>query len=447
MIIPLIDDVLIDKKPNISKASNKVDFLLELLKNIDDKNVIKDLIIHSNIDEKSKKFLFEKFNIPLPKNIITSLNLKVQKNKSFKKLSHLSDQKDISVLKNSNLSKPLKSVFQFKANNFSQKKVLNSKITELLKDIKNDKDLEKKVEKLPLTIQYEVVREIKNIIISKVKNDNQLNVLVNVNEFKRVKNIKDLLNLTKKLGLNITKIVLKQENVKSNESNKFISLDKVNKSIKNFKDKPIESMKINIRNQIENIKIKNQDLSKSDKLSDKLFNVQKLSNNKEKVHEVNLNILLNKDKKTENNKNDNSSLIGINLQSEFKHKVIEAKQSIKHFVTSLKEAVENYKPPITKISLELHPKELGKVEVVIKQQGDNLNVQINTQNQTTINFLTSQQQELKNSLVNMGFTNINMNFNSNNQNQRQNQHQKNQYTNSYNDEDEELIIDFTYKYA
>ena len=116
-------------------------------------------------------------------------------------------------------------------------------------------------------------------------------------------------------------------------------------------------------------------------------------------------------------------------------------------MSSLKEAVENYKPPLTKLSLELHPKELGKVEVVIRHQGENLNIQINTNNTTTINFLTAQQNELKNSLVNMGFTNINMNFNSNDQNRKHNKQNQFQNISEISNEEDELVIDFTYKYA
>ena len=98
------------------------------------------------------------------------------------------------------------------------------------------------------------------------------------------------------------------------------------------------------------------------------------------------------------------------------------------------------------MTLELHPKDLGKVEVTIKQRGDNLNVQVNTNNISTINFLTSSQQELKNSLTNMGFSNINMSFNSNQDNQqKQNQHKYSKT--DKNNEEEELIIDFSYKYA
>ena len=434
MIQPLLLDNTVDSKHIHKEKVKSLDFLLELLKNIDDKKVIKDLILHSNIDEKSKELLLNKFHISKSsketKNFLNKFDqsLKyIRKNKESLKL-------DVNEVTTSNNIKILNS-----KNN--KKEQLN--IASLLNSLKDDKDLEKKVEVLPLAVQWKVVKEIKNILEAKVKNNKQIEVLVNSKEFKNVTNIKDLLNLSKKFELNITKIILKHEDVQTpvfssvKTKKKIFNIPKEadnNYKFSNYFNKKVkEKSKISLNNKIKT-EPKNNEIKKSN------------------VKDISLNSLLTdfkKDKKHKekiiNDNNDNN--LGININTEFKSKIIEAKQSIKHFVSSLKEAVENYKPPLTKLSLELHPKELGKVEVVIKQQGDNLNVQINTQNQTTINFLTSQQNELKNSLVNMGFTNINMNFNSNHQHQKHNQH-KNQYTNSNTDENnEELVIDFSYKYA
>ena len=95
----------------------------------------------------------------------------------------------------------------------------------------------------------------------------------------------------------------------------------------------------------------------------------------------------------------------------------------------------------------MNPKEIGKVEVTLKQRGNDLHIQINTNNSNTINFFTTQQQEIKNSLVNMGFTNINMSFNSNSdrKNQKEKSYTPHKIENS--NQEEELIIDLTYKYA
>ena len=80
----------------------------------------------------------------------------------------------------------------------------------------------------------------------------------------------------------------------------------------------------------------------------------------------------------------------------------------------------------------------------MKQKGDKIEIQINTNNQNAINFFSINQQDLKNSLVNMGFTNIDMNFNSNEQNKKQNTQKQNKKN---EENEEELIIKFNYQYA
>jgi len=436
MIQPLLLEQLADVKDIKQSKVKSLDFLFELLKNIDDKKVVKDLILHSNLDEKSKEFLFKKFDIS--KNLNKKhfvIDLDSLKKIEVKKTDKIKPQ----ILKHINLPK--------KEDKSDEKHI---SIVSLLKDVKNDKQLEDEIKLLPVNLQIKVVEEIKNIIVSKYKQDNKIQSLINHKEFKSVKNIKDLITLTKKFDLNLTKIVIKQENnnlfnssfvneklvrLPKNESLKLLNrfTKNINKS-KSLEHK-VEKNSVSLKTLLDVSKTKKTTLKDIDEinLKDSLnaFNEKEIK-------------LKNVKNNSDNNDNDN---VTFSINTEFKSKVIEAKQSIGHFVSSLKEAVENYKPPLTKLSLELHPKELGKVEVVIKQQGENLNIQINTQNQTTINFLTTQQQELKNSLVNMGFTNINMNFNSNHQNQKQNSNQKhNQYQASQNEEDE-LVIDFTYKYA
>ena len=80
----------------------------------------------------------------------------------------------------------------------------------------------------------------------------------------------------------------------------------------------------------------------------------------------------------------------------------------------------------------------------MKQQGDNLNIQINTNNSTAINFLSSQQQEIKSALVAMGFSNINMNFNDNSKKQKEQNFYKSEI---FLEEEDMPIIEFNYKYA
>ena len=132
--------------------------------------------------------------------------------------------------------------------------------------------------------------------------------------------------------------------------------------------------------------------------------------------------------------------------SQLKHNILKAKESLKHFASNLKEAIENYKPPISKLSMQLHPKELGKVEVTLVHRGDNLQIQINSNN-TAISFFHSTQQELKQNLINMGFTNVNMNFNQNQQQGNKEYKQNQKFSKNENDEYDEMIIEIPYQYA
>lgn len=151
--------------------------------------------------------------------------------------------------------------------------------------------------------------------------------------------------------------------------------------------------------------------------------------------------------KNNNDTEKNHNLINnINPNIEIKHKVIQAKESIKHFSNNLKEAIENYKPPISKLSMELHPKELGKVEVTIIHRGDNLQININSNNQA-VNFFHTHQTELKNALVNMGYSGIDMNFHSNQNKENQEKKAYKQYSSNKNDDYDELIIEIPYTYA
>jgi flagellar hook-length control protein FliK len=120
-------------------------------------------------------------------------------------------------------------------------------------------------------------------------------------------------------------------------------------------------------------------------------------------------------------------------------------QTLKHFSTKLKEAIENYTPPINKLQIELNPKYLGKVDITLIQRGDNLQIHI-TSNNNVINFFHIHQTELKNTLINMGYSGIDMNFNFN-QNSNQNKQQRNYKFYNQKEENNELIIKLPYTYA
>ncbi|MDD3324048.1 MAG: flagellar hook-length control protein FliK [Sulfurospirillaceae bacterium] len=109
--------------------------------------------------------------------------------------------------------------------------------------------------------------------------------------------------------------------------------------------------------------------------------------------------------------------------STLKQTISNAKESLSQFANDLREKIEAYKPPIMKVELSLNPKSLGDVDVTILTRGNNLHVNI-TSNTNTMTLFNQNQAEFKNSLVNMGFTNLEMNFSD--QKHNENQHQNSQ---------------------
>ncbi|MGQ2897303.1 flagellar hook-length control protein [Helicobacter pylori] len=117
----------------------------------------------------------------------------------------------------------------------------------------------------------------------------------------------------------------------------------------------------------------------------------------------------NKEKTKESN---NSAQSAQNAQASDKtseNKSTAPKETIKHFTQQLKQEIQEYKPPMSKISMDLFPKELGKVEVIIQKVGKNLKVSVISHNNSLQTFLDNQQ-DLKNSLNALGFEGVDLSF-------------------------------------
>lgn len=125
-------------------------------------------------------------------------------------------------------------------------------------------------------------------------------------------------------------------------------------------------------------------------------------------------------------------------------KIFDAKETIRGFASNLKEQIQNYKPPVSKIMLTLNPQSLGEVDVVIKSRGDSLSVQISSATAPALQVLAQNSADLRQNLMNMGFDNLSMQFSSNSNGgqggQQANDGSNSQRTHYQEDElDEELI--------
>ncbi|GAA8384548.1 flagellar hook-length control protein FliK [Helicobacter pylori] len=118
------------------------------------------------------------------------------------------------------------------------------------------------------------------------------------------------------------------------------------------------------------------------------------------------------DNKEKTKESSNSAQSAQNTQASDKtseNKSTAPKETIKHFTQQLKQEIQEYKPPMSRISMDLFPKELGKIEVTIQKVGKNLKVSVISHNNSLQTFLDNQQ-DLKNSLNALGFEGVDLSF-------------------------------------
>ena len=369
-------------------------------------------------NSKNKKISYQKKENFLI-NLITS-------SKNFKKLISLFKdmnitQKELNNLLDKTNSIEIKEKIKILINNLKEENISNFSILQNIinKSISNNV-LEKKVNNSP-PLKKEIVKITKQIIDSKIKLNKIILNEKEIKKFRQIKTFKDLIEFANEKNLNISKIIASSFKPKIDKNNN-ITLSTIN--ILNNK---IGNQHINILNKNNNAK-----LHQSTSISLKTLISLGDQNSKKYIS------------KNNNIQENSNNIFSTNqtLLDNLKLNIIKAKETIKHFSNNLKKAIENYKPPISKISIELNPKELGKVEVTLVHRGDNLQVQINSNN-NVISLFNYNQQELRQNLINMGFNDVNMSFNQ--QKQQQKEYQQNQKLKQK--DDDELIIEVPYKYA
>ncbi|MDD3475560.1 MAG: flagellar hook-length control protein FliK [Sulfurimonas sp.] len=142
--------------------------------------------------------------------------------------------------------------------------------------------------------------------------------------------------------------------------------------------------------------------------------------------------------------------LGVSKADSFEVKINEAKQMIKYLSNDIKNAIDEYKSPFTRVKVQLNPQHLGEVDLTVVQRGKNLHVSISSNN-TAINTLSMNINELKTQLNNSGINSATFNFNSSSQNgdnssgafqqQRQNEQKaQTEYNHFENEEAHEEII-------
>ncbi|EGF5854642.1 flagellar hook-length control protein FliK [Campylobacter jejuni] len=311
--------------------------------------------------------------------------------------------------------KNLDSILSSKESKHEKNDKVKSKIEEdttdaknTLKNIKNDEFVKNLTEELNIKDkknQDNLNKESKDLNkdfnkeLNKNQEKNNLNQENIQDQNKNLKNNDQNLNLDKNLNKEIVKDTQK---LVSNLTQKDFNLNKEpknnnkeNKDIKqNFFDQKLNFENLNktqvVQNKENNANFNNNTTNKE------TFTQEQTKTHSENVDKNSLDEL-------------NSLVKDLNKVTQNNARNITPKETLQYFSQDLKEAVDQYKAPITKLSITLNPNNLGEVEVTLIQRGNNLHINFNS-NANAMNLFIQNQAEFKNSLVNMGFTGLEMNF-------------------------------------
>ncbi|EJP4818067.1 flagellar hook-length control protein FliK [Campylobacter upsaliensis] len=288
---------------------------------------------------------------------------------------------------------------------FSQKTKINEKETQSKETLKlkeeiKEPNLEPKKENLStqkenLKTQKEDLKEMTHLGKEPLNKSDE-----NVNLQEKTKSpLKEaVLNAT--LGKDVAKETIKETlNVKDFMQKEFTQKETSKENLKDVK----------LNHLSEGLKITSENLTKvvQNKTSENLFSeLLNKETNKELFTKENGENTANTEKSSIDDLN---NLVKDLSRVNQNQKIISPKETLQYFSKDLKEAMEQYKAPITKLSITLNPSNLGEVEVTLVQRGANLHINFNS-NHNAMNLFLQHQAEFKNSLVNMGFTGLEMNF-------------------------------------
>lgn len=86
-----------------------------------------------------------------------------------------------------------------------------------------------------------------------------------------------------------------------------------------------------------------------------------------------------------------------------------SRNTLSHFASHLKEAVDNYKAPLMRVAITLNPKELGEIEVILKSRGNKLQVSLQS-NPHAVALLYQNSGEFRQNLQQIGFGEVSVSF-------------------------------------
>lgn len=123
-------------------------------------------------------------------------------------------------------------------------------------------------------------------------------------------------------------------------------------------------------------------------------------------------------------------------------KITEAKQLVQNVAQNMKEMVENYKPPFTRIKMQLNPQKFGEMDVTLIQRGNNVHININA-NTTALTTMMQNSNELRAQLSAQGLGDATMNFSSHQQQQQEQEQQRQENAHLSYEEFQDFEEEFT----
>ncbi|HEF6615804.1 TPA: flagellar hook-length control protein FliK [Campylobacter jejuni] len=339
---------------------------------------------------------------------------------SFMQILSLLDKlkTDTADVKLSNLSTQLSSLIKTEANFNALKGASNlSELLDIAKDlglnvknIKVDRLLDLKAT-FPNLDKADFFKGAVNNVFKEIINNKISNVSKNLNH-----NLQNTTHTTsthstqktnsKDSGSLLSQTLKNLDSILSSKESKHEKKDKVKSKIKEDAADAKNTLK-NIKNDefaknlTEELNIKDKENKDLNKDFNNNTNKETFTQEQTKTHSENID---------KNSLDELNSLVkDLNKVTQNNARNITPKETLQYFSQDLKEAVDQYKAPITKLSINLNPNNLGEVEVTLIQRGNNLHINFNS-NTNAMNLFIQNQAEFKNSLVNMGFTGLEMNF-------------------------------------
>ncbi|CAM2768701.1 flagellar hook-length control protein FliK [Helicobacter burdigaliensis] len=382
-----------------------------------------EILINKEISKKQDiKDIKEKLNINVAEQKESKIETKKEakeeaqkvEDKNFKDINNIKE-KDKNILETKEIKISQENPKESKElNNPLQKEVKNKEAQDTKED-KKGKDTQKQIKTSELQtdmIKDNVSKESKiqepNYKDQKIKNEEVLKEGFN----KEQENIKkpEILKeaLTKEVQKEVSKEVQKEVSVahkKEEKQTREVAQDKKATKDKYKQGDLFATLQDSNPQEVKNINSKQEEQRAGE--VEFLNNLLRTNSTKDKVYtKETQEIMQTKEKEKEKEKNE---VLNASFQTQIQRERVSITQTFSYFSTNLKDVIVNYRPPVTKLTLELNPQNLGSVELTLIKRGDNIHIQIGS-NPQALQLFMQHKEEFKKELSNMGFNDITMDF-------------------------------------